>query len=178
MGEFDNLNAPRPVVNGCNSCGSIQAPYIHTWDGIDGAGKQIIRGPQWCNTSDLNCYGAGLVTITQAPQGGLGDGTKPPDGTRGTASFANQSGITDKPILVALCNANGCGITIDGCGGRNDVIHIRTASGQAGVVITDKRVALYTMGTELALFGDLGKITFTYALVQEPDLGSGKVAVA
>ena len=140
-----------------------------------GGGLISIRGEKTNITSVIGETGAGFTTIVKVPSG-LGDGKSPPDNERGTKHYASGTGKTDRRVITMLKNPNGAGITIDGCGGSADTISMMTANGKNGIVITENRIALWTNGTEVVLYGLGGgqKVTSTYALVLEPNPGSGQ----
>ena len=173
MGEFDNVLAPSYVVNGLNKKGDLsgfnQAGLLCT----GGAGPWSIRGADTCITEMMCNTGGGYVAFCQAPPGGLGDGTKPPTGERSTKHFGTGTGDNSRTTLLAMCTANGTGMTMQSGGGGKDVIHIRLADGKTGIVLTPGRIGLYAGGQEICLLGPEGKTTNTFNLVQEPDLGIG-----
>lgn len=175
MGEFDKLLGPAEVVNGLNSEGELSGfNQLHaTCSGGNGFGA--IRGDKWCVVQALGNDGSGFVTACKSPGGGLGDGTKPPTGERGTSNFMAGT-AKNRETITRMCNGEGTGISIKTGSGKPTML-LSTGDGQNGILITDGFVALYSKGTELIVHGNAGKVTSTYHLIQETNKGGGKVFV-
>ena len=173
MGEFDNVLGPAEVINGLNSEGELSGfNQLHaTCPGGNGFGA--IRGETWCVTHAMGNDGSGWMTACKSPGGGLGDGTKPPTGERGTTNaFAGTA--KNREAITRMCNGDGTGMSIKTGLGKPTIL-ISTGDGQSGVLITRGFVALYVNGTELIVHD--GKITSSYHLIQETNKGGGKIFV-
>ena len=166
MGEYDNLLAPAEVVNGLTSKGELsgfnQAGIFCT----GGGGPWSIRGEDECVTQVVGNTGGGFFTICKAPSGGLGDGTKPPTGERGTSNVLAGTAKVDRPTLVMMAHPNGSRLSMDGGGGRKSAVLLGTGNGKSGMIITEDMVCLFCNGTEFCVFGD-GRVSSTKYIVQE-----------
>jgi hypothetical protein len=165
------------VGNAFKTQKELGPPNMIVFTDTGGAGVISIRGAENCTTQLVGTMGGGLFIISPS-KSGLGDGKSPPQDERGTKSVLTQTGDKSKATLMVLKNPDGTGMTVDSGGGRKQTIHLATGDGQNGILITEGFVALYSKGTEMIVHGNAGKITHTYALIQETNRGSGKVMVA